>query len=115
MRRPRLLPLWVLASLIASMATWPAVAGKIADRANQILDTLGVRSDQPLGAPVQPGTVIKAAVVSPDRLARHGFPNVPRGARVVIRVTGEQKFVVELPESNFSKTFSVDEQGKLTQ
>ena len=115
MRRPCLLPLWVLASLIVSMATLPAVAAKIAGRANEILDTLGVRADQPLGASARPGTVIKAAVVSPDRLVRYGFPNVPPGAPVVIRVTGEQKFVVELPESNFSKTFSVDQQGKLTQ
>jgi hypothetical protein len=114
MRRPRHFLLWVLASLIVCMASSPGFAGSVI-YAHQILDTLGVRPDQPLGAPAQPGTVIKGAVVSPKRLARHGFPGVSQGATVVIRVTGKQMFLVELPQYKFSKKFSVDDQGKLMQ
>jgi hypothetical protein len=128
MRTPSALGV-AIALLLAASAAFAGGIGRPAE----VLDSLGLRADKPLGeGKLKPGTVIKVKVVDTSKLASHGFTGgVKNGDAMVVRVKGDKTFVVETRGAaaakgraaakgaaeksslNVSKTFVIGEDGKL--
>ncbi|HEV8587132.1 MAG TPA: hypothetical protein VGT02_19380 [Methylomirabilota bacterium] len=94
MRRSQALALSVVIVLLATSAVF---AGGVI-KANEIMDTLGLRPDAALGGggKLKAGTMIKAKVLDANKLKAHGFTGaVKNGDPVTVRVTGDKAFSVE--------------------